>query len=119
MARKPMRGEPTHSKHSGQVYHRTANLAEASYLMTKKYQFEGTMGDNRKDFVFSGQGIHKAVLDFHNGDSVPAKVYAENFRGLKDYIYARNVVKNEVRDQKAPRPKMLREEMENDNKGNR
>ena len=102
-------------KHSAQVFHKTSNLGEAAYLMTKSFQFKGVLSNDHrtKEFVFSGQTIHSAALDFHNNASVPAKTFVENYRSLKEYLYNRDQLVTEIKEQKAPMPKALRKEIKN------
>lgn len=68
--------------------HKTSNLYEAAYLLAKGFKIIGKEHAGSKAIlILDGDGIDDAVLKFYDDGLVKARLYSENFKKIKDYIF--------------------------------
>ena len=70
--------------------YKTQNLYEASYLLTKGFSLAGKeQAGNKVVVLFEGEDIQGEAMKFYNGGRVNAKLFCDNYRTMKDYIFER------------------------------
>lgn len=73
---------------SKQTEHRTSNLYEAAFLLSKGFKLTGKERAGAKTILcFVGEGIDSAVLSFYDEGQVNARLYSEAYKKLKDFIF--------------------------------
>lgn len=73
---------------TNQTIHRTSNLYEAAFLLSKGFKLMGKERTGTKAILcFEGEGIETAVLSFYDDGQVKARLYSEAYKKLKDFIF--------------------------------
>ena len=70
--------------------YRTSNLYEAAYLLCRGYVLTGKERTGKRTAVLFPlqDGIQQAALDYYAGATAEARMLADKYRALKDYIFS-------------------------------
>ena len=69
--------------------HKTSNLYEAAFLLSKGFKLTGKEKSGAKTILcLTGSNIEAAVVSFYDDGQVKARVYSEAYKKLKDFIFA-------------------------------
>jgi hypothetical protein len=75
---------------SGGEPYRTSNLYEAAYLLCKGYALAGKERVGKRTAVLfqAANGLQQGALDYYAGATVEARMLADKYRALKDFIFS-------------------------------
>jgi len=70
--------------------YRTSNLYEAAYLLCGGYTLAGKERAGKRTVILfaAKNGIQQAALDYYAGATAEARMLADKYRALKDYIFS-------------------------------
>ncbi len=70
--------------------YRTSNLYEAAYLLCRNYSLAGKEKAGKRTVVLfrANNGIQQAALDYYAGAAIEARMLADKYRALKDYVFS-------------------------------
>ena len=70
--------------------YRTSNLYEAAYLLCRGYGLAGKEKAGKRTVVLfrATNGVQQAALDYYAGAVIEARMLADKYRALKDYVFS-------------------------------
>ncbi len=70
--------------------YRTSNLYEAAYLLARGYGISGKEKAGKRTVVLfaARNGLQQAALDYYAGAAIEARMLADKYRALKDYVFS-------------------------------
>jgi hypothetical protein len=70
--------------------YRTSNLYEAAYLLCRGHDLGGKEKVGKRTAVLFPlkDGVQQAALDYYAGATIEARMLADKYRALKDYVFS-------------------------------